>query len=156
MTLTTPACVWEWFCYRVTGYLNPCVRIRLKLLAGESCLERIRGIEEDLRIYMYVSSVRYQTLFTAWKKGGGGLLEDFGVVWRYDLPESPLPKVFSNSYVPLPSPPLSRQLIDGQFYIVSLCTSDFRRLIPVSFPWKLCHVIPPPLDSIYQWPFYSD
>ena len=104
MTLTTPACVWEWFCYRVTGYLNPCVRIRLKLLAGESCLERIRGIEEDLGIYMYVSSVRYQTLFTAWKKGGGGLLEDFGVVWRYDLPESPLPKVFSNSYVPLPSP----------------------------------------------------
>ena len=71
MTLTTPACVWEWFCYRVTGYLNPCVRIRLKLLAGESCLERIRGIEEDLGIYMYVSSVRYQTLFTAWKKGGG-------------------------------------------------------------------------------------
>lgn len=70
MTLTTPACVWEWFCYRVTGYLNPCVRIRLKLLAGESCLERIRGIDEDLGIYMYVSSVRYQTLFTAWKKGG--------------------------------------------------------------------------------------
>ena len=153
MTLTTPACVWEWFCYRVTGYLDPCVRIRLKLLAGESCLERIRGIEEDLGIYMYVSSVRYQTLFTAWKKGG--VIRGFWgrVMIRFTwIP--PFPR-FSKILM-FPSPPLLRQLIGGQFYIVSLCTSDFRRLIPVSFPWKLCHVIPPPLDSIYQWPFYSD